>query len=176
MGKTSPAPLKVFFPNFYTWWKKASHAHKFSLISMFLIAFFILPLSLSTMSKEISFPRATFTDYELQDGATTKTPNAPPQLHLPSGKKFTCTLKSPCDISLVASDPDQQDSLSMDVAFLPPDLTLGNCQTAPDLLGKKRLTCSLKGSPQKTGVFKIMVTAYDGTGNLASQVAQLTIE
>jgi hypothetical protein len=102
----------------------------------------------------------------------TPIPPTPPVIEttsLPTGKRLVAY-----SASIIGTDINVGETLTMTASGLPTDLSFGNCQQQ-SVSNRPRITCQITGTPTKVGKFTVLITLKDSAGLQSRKSLTLTI-
>lgn len=154
--------------------KKTAHTKRNFIVAATVLTLLALPLAISAVRQPVNYtPRAYIEDnVKSIEGE----PNTPPTLNGSLFAPVKCKVAKPCQHTFEGTDPNLYDTLSLTIDFLPPDLSAANCQTSQNLVGSKKITCSLSGTSQRQGTFKLLATISDGTNEPVTKTFTLNVD
>lgn len=146
--------------------------NRLGLLTIIVLVLAIVPLSVWAISQPVSYlPKATSSDSTSLTTASTHKPKLTSPIIT---RTLTCAVGQTCDQAFVITDGDSDDSLSLEINFLPPNLQANTCEQVY-LPSRTTLNCSFSGIPERPGEYKLLLTASDSTQNLENTTFTLNI-
>jgi hypothetical protein len=154
--------------------KKTNHFSRNLIIATLILTALVLPLAFNAAKNPVHYTPKAYIQEDVK--ALNNEPNQAPSLNGSAFTAIKCPLSKPCQHTFVGTDPNLYDTLSLTVDFLPPDLTLGSCQTSQNLIGNKKISCNLTGIANRQGTYKILATLTDGTNPPVTKTFTLNVD
>ena len=133
----------------------------------------VLPLALRSARNPVQYlPKAYVQD---EAKSVDNEPNSPPTINGSSFTTIKCQAQKACQHTFEGTDPNLNDTLTLTIDFLPPQLSAANCTTSQNLIGNKKISCDLTGVSERQGTFKLLATLSDGTNPPVTKTFTLNV-